>query len=562
MSRLLSRPPRSLRAARHLIALLPLSTPAATAQVWESCNVLHEVFGEGPGDSFGWVARRAGDLDGDGRSEVVVGAPGHLGLRGKVYVYSAVSGALLWSVVGGVGDRLGYTVASAGDLDGDGRSEILAGAPSAAPAPGRVLVLDGATGGVRFTLSAGAGGDRFGASVDAAGDVDADGVLDIIVGAVGATAFGANTGAAYVHSGATGASLWSHQGFSAGQQFGSAVGTIGDRDGDGHADVLVAAKDGGPGGRGAAWVFDGATGVQVGATLLPTATGASFGEFFAGPVGDLDRDGVADFFVSDWQDQTNGSTSGKVYVYSGATLGLLVTPTGARPGDAFGIGRGLASDVDGDGVPDLFFASYLADDGAANAGTAYVRSGASGAEVFAYHGTVAGATLGFDAEALGDVDGDGVDDYVVSRVPNAGLGSVLVLAGSPAPPLTFCPGGLHSGGRRAALAARRSTSLTTNALQLQVSGGLAGELAWLAFGTERNAALLGGGTWCVGGATRRVGAPITLSPTGGALVTLDLTGPAFVAVAPLGTYVFQAWMRDGAAGVPNTTNALAVTFCP
>jgi hypothetical protein len=100
----------------------------------EPVRVIHEWVGETKGDQFSWIARGIGDVDGDRVNDLVTSAPsyGAAGLPagpGRVYVYSGRTGALLWTATGQPGDNLGTGLEGAGDVDGDGAGDVIAGAP-------------------------------------------------------------------------------------------------------------------------------------------------------------------------------------------------------------------------------------------------------------------------------------------------------------------------------------------------------------------------------------------------------------------------------------------------
>ena len=120
------------------LALLPGSSPAA-AQCVEGCNVIHEWVGENPGDTLGWVSNDVGDLDGDGIHDLVLTAPFNDaggGNAGRVYAHSGATGDLLFEVTGTVpGGWLGHDAAPAGDVNGDGVPDVIIGAPGS-PSPG------------------------------------------------------------------------------------------------------------------------------------------------------------------------------------------------------------------------------------------------------------------------------------------------------------------------------------------------------------------------------------------------------------------------------------------
>ncbi|MCP3916749.1 MAG: hypothetical protein GY711_14430 [bacterium] len=200
-----------------LLSLFVLS-PAAPAQVWETCNLGDTFLGEAPGDQFGWVGLSAGDVDGDGVQDLIVGAPFNDGAgtnAGRAYVYAGVGGAALFTFDGASSfAQLGTDVAPAGDVDGDGFGDVIVGAPSNAGSPGVAYILLGPSGTLAHTLSAGITGDRFGASVSTALDVDGDGFDDVVVGAPADDTAGTNAGRLYVYSGNSGALIRTHEGLS------------------------------------------------------------------------------------------------------------------------------------------------------------------------------------------------------------------------------------------------------------------------------------------------------------------------------------------------------------
>jgi hypothetical protein len=167
---------------------------------------LYRVFPPGPSELFGSSVAGVGDVDGDGKPDFIVGAPGAGGVPGKAYVYAGETGTLLFALTdGSPGDLFGLAVAGAGDIDADGRPDMLVGAPQArreGVPVGSVFVFSGATAALLLRLHGEQAGDLFGNAVDSVGDVTGDGVPEFVVGAPGTSQslplFA--TGSAYVFS--------------------------------------------------------------------------------------------------------------------------------------------------------------------------------------------------------------------------------------------------------------------------------------------------------------------------------------------------------------------------
>ena len=196
-------------------------------------------------ENLGWDMALAGDQDGDGHTDLFVGAPA--GDSGRVYLLSGKDGSVLrtYSPREGAGS-FGWYVARLDDLDGDGRPDLVVGAPFAADAGGAKVggawVLSSASGGELYHWK---GTDRrggFGGVVAAAGDLDGDGKGEIVVAAPG-TEDQTRTlpGELRIYSGATGKELRHWSGSQPGELFGRMVVAAGDLDGDGVEDLAIGA---------------------------------------------------------------------------------------------------------------------------------------------------------------------------------------------------------------------------------------------------------------------------------------------------------------------------------
>lgn len=375
----------------------------------ESVRVIQEWKGEAAGDQFGWIARDAGDIDGDGVHDAVTSAPskdvGGPG-AGRVYVYSSKSGKLLWERSGKKGDQLGLGIEAAGDVNRDGTPDVVAGAPGA----GKAYVFSGKDGATLHTFEAEDPGDVFGRKVSDVGDYNDDGYADVLVGAPKNDAGGQDAGRAYVYSGRDGALLLTLTGESAGDQFGSSGAGFCDAK---HKFIVVGAPGAGPKKQGRTYVYSGPKG-ELKFTIDADPSGVALGSMFVSVVGDLDADGVPDVYASDWSDSSAGPSTGRVYLHSGADGHRLFELSGEAAGDGFGIGPADAGDVDKDGHDDLIVGAWQHAGAAASGGKVYLYSGKDGTLKRGITCRVPGDTFGFDATGIGDVDGDGTIDFLLT----------------------------------------------------------------------------------------------------------------------------------------------------
>ncbi len=438
---------RLARVCLPAMTALCAAAPAAAQFVEPDAVFLYRLEGTG-GEFLGWTAERVADLDGDGVCELFASAPfnGTAGANaGRAYLFSGAGGALLQAFEGTANHYIA-SVADAGDVNGDGVTDLICGGPGqpfnlSPGVNGRVWVYSGLDYSLLWTRAGEALHDRFGSAVGGLhDDVDGDGFNDVCVGAKGHDGVGGNGGRAYVLSGADGSTLLAVDGVAAGHQFGGSITSVVDLDGDGVRDMVVGAQDaGGISGKGRAYVISTDSGGTI-HTLLPEFSGAvDFGLFFIDAIGDMDADGVEDIYVGDFADSGG---RGKAYAYSGQTGLLIRSWPGAANGAGMGIGRG-AGDVNLDGHADLFMAEWNSSAGAVSGGRGLVLSGSDGAVLQTLTGSRAQVQLGFDALALGDVNGDNLVDYVLTgNGKNAGAvaarhGVIYVLAGTVTP---ACPG--------------------------------------------------------------------------------------------------------------------------
>jgi hypothetical protein len=423
-----------LRGDARYAALLPSDENFSEPFV-EPVKVLHEWRGEAAGDQFGWIARDLGDVDGDGAHDLVTSAPTHDGGgadAGRVYVYSGRSGKLLWQVDGAAGDQLGTGLERAGDVDGDGIADVIAGGPNGAQG-GVAVVYSGKDGRELRRWHAEHAGDQFGAHTQGVGDVDGDQHADVIIGAPFHGKEGSAAGRAYVYSGKDGKLLRTFEGTQPGERLGSAAS--GYVDGDVFL-LLVGAPGGGKSGKGRVDVY---TRLKGKPTWVWQAddTGGAFGAMFISVPGDVDADGTPDVYVSDWANNGGVAGAGRAYVFSGKTGKRLHVFTGEHEREGLGTTHAVAGDADFDGHTDLIIGSWQYAGAAISGGRAQLFSGKTGERLKTYTVRTPGDTFGFDAVGMGDVDGDGTVDLLItsgwSAVAGHHSGRVFLISSGLAP---------------------------------------------------------------------------------------------------------------------------------
>jgi RTX calcium-binding nonapeptide repeat (4 copies)/FG-GAP repeat len=379
------------------------------------------------------------------------------------------------------GDFSGYSVSGAGDINGDGISDIIIGAIAADPnglSSGESYVIFGSSQGFQpiinlssldgrngFKINGIAAGDQLGYSVSNAGDVNGDGIQDLIVGANRANPNGNDSGQSYVIFGSrnsfaasfspsslNGTNGFKINGIAVGDRSGTSVSRAGDINGDGVGDLVIGARSADPNGNdsGQSYVVFGKRGGNSdmelstlngsnGFIINGVAPGDNSG-VSVNRAGDINGDGISDLIIGASRANPNGNSSGQSYVLFGSRQGFgnvieLSTLNGSNgftidgisADDRFGYASTSAGDINGDGIDDIIIGSYFADpNGVSNAGQSYVIFGNSngfgkkfdlkslnGSNGFKVNGIASGDVSGSALSSIGDVNGDGIGDVLI-----------------------------------------------------------------------------------------------------------------------------------------------------
>ena len=403
-----------MRASRLFTILLVSFLLTANANSLKAQMITHvplyTFHGDSADDAFGASVSGAGDVDGDGTPDLIIGAfnDENNGFRsGSARVLSGSDGSVLYNFDGDINDSFGASVGGAGDVNGDGRADLIVGAPGNGIGSARTRVFSGSDGSLLYNFD---GDGSFGVSVSGAGDVNGDGRADLIIGTDNDDNNGSLSGSARVLSGSDGSVLYNFDGDIAGDRFGISVSGAGDVNGDGRADLIVGAWGNGPA-RGKARVLSGSDG-----SVLYNFDGDSPFERFGTSVsgaGDVNGDGFPDLIVGAFNDDNNGSTSGSARVLSGSDGSVLYNFDGRSVNGRFGSSVSGAGDVNGDGFTDLIIGAPFEHDNGSTFGSARVLSGSDGSILYAFNGDSAADQFGNSVSCAGDINGDGVDDFIV-----------------------------------------------------------------------------------------------------------------------------------------------------
>lgn len=339
------------------LAFVPGVGPAGVVRAisGEDFTILWEVPGEEFFSQFGSALTAIADRDGDGIDELVVGSWGREGQRGNVYLLSGQDGSRLWRRSGAADERMGWALDRAGDVDGDGTEDILVGGPGYLSGRGRARILSGADSSPLFIWDGAEAGEGFGFCVARGGTLTPDLVDDFVIGAPDATVAGqASTGRIELRDGATGGVARVVEGVRSGQRFGVSVVAIDDRDRDGRSELFVGAPedDMAGAGSGAVFVISGLSG-QILDERLGQQAGESYGHA-VGLAGRRDSTGMVDLAVSaPGHDEGTGPDTGRVELLRQTDLGLRVTLFGSVSGERFGESLGPPARIDGNDRADL-----------------------------------------------------------------------------------------------------------------------------------------------------------------------------------------------------------------
>ncbi len=460
---------------------------------------------------LGYAAHTAGDVNGDGYGDLIVGS--HWYNNGEAYEGAAL---VYYGSATGLGpngtpanadwlaesdqinSRLGYAVGTAGDVNGDGYADVIIGADSydnGETDEGAAFVWYGSATGLGpngnpanadwLADSDQTDAPLFGSAVGTAGDVNGDGYADVVVGAPQYDLGQQDEGRVFVYYGSAGGLLttadWTAESDQELAYLGFSVGTAGDVNGDGYADVVVGAYsyDNGQADEGAAFVYHGSAaglgdnGTPANADWMAESDHAlaRLG-ISAGTAGDVNGDGYADVIVGADMYSNGQMYEGAAFCYHGAPIGLSPVANWTSDGEQTyrGYQVDTAGDVNGDGYDDIMTSEILFDAGQEDEGRAYLFYGsADGPSLtpdWVVDGDIDYIYFGSSVGTAGDVNNDGYDDILVSARQYSGFegneGRVYLYYGSASGPSTTEDWTAESNGETAYFGTQASTAGDVN----------------------------------------------------------------------------------------------------
>ena len=387
-------------------------------------EILLSGHGLGPGQGLGADAERVLDRDGDGRDDLVCGAPsasaGGFNAVGELALFSSATGERIATISGtAAGGRFGQSVRQTGDLNGDGYPELLVGEPGSTGAcvGGRLVLLDGVTLSRLSSLPGPVAMARLGERLVVLDDLNGDGVPELAASAPGYTlGVDAGVGAVLIVDPVSLTTLRTLTGQFPYDAFGTGLGTLPDLNGDGRRELVV----GSPGfdppgltGAGLVQVINPLNGVTLRA--FPGQSASDGLGFTCDGLPDANGDLVPDLIAGAPSAAPGGTPlAGKGVLLSGSDGTVLATHAGAFSSDSFGMAVCGLGDLDQDGFGDYACGSpYARAAGLSAAGRMLVFSGATATLLYAFEGTLAGGGRGGLIRPLSDMNEDGRDDFAL-----------------------------------------------------------------------------------------------------------------------------------------------------